>query len=264
MRYWRLVVGALVVCAVTFGSAWAQIAIIDSATTGRNAATAVLKNRILETARMQRERLRAMARRLSAASLARYRSHDRPAWRAYGDEQALLYADSYRMALAHGDPSGSAYSYVARARQGAADVLAALPAAARGVVAPALATLDAADSTLIAGTHLAGVLRWNSPRELTAIDALESDVTNPSDLQSATAVLDKVSAATLLETRQKQARLQYLSAIVEQLVVDNKRARDAEAGVLNMQLHRLRNMDSSEDGGMLIGAANDLRAWRQP
>ena len=265
MRYWRLVVGALVVCAVTFGSAWAQIAIIDSATTGRNAATAVLKNRILETARMQRERLRAMARRLSAASLARYRSHDRPDWRAYGDEQGLFYADSYRMALAHGDPGGSAYSYVARARQGATDVLAALPAAARGVVAPALATLDAADSTLIAGTHLAGVLRWNSPRELAAIDALESDVTNPSDLQSATAVLDKVSAATLLETRQKQARLQYLSAIVEQLVVDNKRARDAETGVLNMQLHRLRNMDSTEDGdAMLRGAADDLRTWRQP
>src|SRR5688500_13480901 len=109
MRYWRVVVGVIFVCAVTFGSAWAQIAVSDAATTGRNAATAVLKNRILETARMQRERLRAMARRLSATSLARYRSYERPDWRAYGDEQALLYADSYRMALAHGDPSGSAY-----------------------------------------------------------------------------------------------------------------------------------------------------------
>ena len=55
---------------------------------------------------------------------------------------------------------------------------------------------------------------------------------DPSEGQSATAVLDKISGAALLETRQKQARLQYLTAIVEQLVVDNKRARDTEAAAV--------------------------------
>ena len=109
------------------------------------------------------------------------------------------------------------------------------------------------------------MLRWNTERELTAIDGLESDVVDPSDLQSTTAVLDKISGAALLEARQKQARLQYLTAIVEQLVVDNKRARDSEAALLNMQLQRLRSLDWSEDGGgMLTGAADDLRTWRQP
>ena len=66
----------------------------------------------------------------------------------------------------------------------------------------------------------------------------KSDVIDPSEAQSATAVLDKISGAVLLETRQKQARLQYLTSIVEQLVIDNKRARDTEAAVLNMQLRR--------------------------
>ena len=264
MRYRRILIGVLVLCGVGFGSAWAQIAVTDPGTTGRNAVIAVMRNQILETVRVQQERLRAMAQRLSAASLARYRSPERPDWRAYQDTRTL-YADSYRMALGHGDSTGTAYSYVARSRLAAGDALASLNPAAREAVTRALATLDAADSTLVAGTHQAGVLRWNGQRELAAIDALESDVTDPSDLQSATAVLDKVSAAALLETRQKQARLQYLSAIVEQLVVDNKRARDTETALLNMQLHRLRGLDRGEDGGgMLTGAATDLRTWRQP
>jgi hypothetical protein len=128
-----------------------------------------------------------------------------------------------------------------------------------------LATLDAADSSIIAGTHEAGALRSNGQRELNAIDALESDVIDPSNDQSATAVLDKISGAALIETRQKQARLRYLTAIAEQLLVDNKRARDTEAATLNMQLRRLRGSDAGEDGGgMLTGAGDDLRTWRQP
>lgn len=265
MKYRRIVLSVVILCVIGFGSAWAQIAVTDPATTGRNAVIAALRNQILETVRVQQERLRAMAQRLNPTSLARYRSSERPEWRAYQDGPSLLYADSYRTALRHGDPNGSAYSYVTRSRLRAADVLGTLNPATREALAGALATLDAADSTLIAGTHQAGALRWNTERELTAIDGLESDVVDPSDLQSTTAVLDKISGAALLEARQKQARLQYLTAIVEQLVVDNKRARDSEAALLNMQLQRLRSLDWSEDGGgMLTGAADDLRTWRQP
>lgn len=96
-----------------------------------------------------------------------------------------------------------------------------------------------------------------------ATDALEHDVLDPSPRQSATAVLDKISAAVLIETRQKQSRLQFLTALVEQLVVDNKRARDTEAAAMNMQLRRLM-ADPGEDGGFLSGAGNALRGWRQP
>jgi hypothetical protein len=136
---------------------------------------------------------------------------------------------------------------------------------AQDAIGRALATLDAADATIIAGTHQAGLLRWNGRRELAAIDALEADVVNPSEDQSTTAVLDKISGAALLEARHKQARLQYLSAMVEQLVVDNKRARDTEAALLNMQVRRLLGVDWGEGGGgMLSGAGDELRTWRQP
>jgi hypothetical protein len=99
-----------------------------------------------------------------------------------------------------------------------------------------------------------------------AIGELERHVTDPSPDQSATAVLDKISGAALIETGQKQARLQFLTALVEQLLVDSKRARDTEAAALNMQLGRLRAFGDGEErrNGLLEGAAEDLRAWRQP
>ena len=76
-------------------------------------------------------------------------------------------------------------------------------------------------------------------------------------------VADKISAAVLLETRNRQARMEFLTAIVEQLLVDNKRARDAEAAAMNMQLGRLR--DGRRAGlGLLAGAGDDLRSWKQP
>jgi hypothetical protein len=130
-------------------------------------------------------------------------------------------------------------------------------------VTSALATLDAADSVLVASTHQTGALRLNGRRELAAIDALESHVIDPSDAQSMTAVLDKVSGAVLIETRQKQARIQLLAAVAEQLIIENKRSRDAEAAGMNMQLARLRD-GRAANSSLLSGAGADLRGWRQP
>ena len=262
-RFSLIVVGSVATLVVGLGSAWAQIAVTDPATTGRNAVVAVLKDQILSVVGTQQERLRSMARRLSAATNLDKYATPSPQWAAYDDQ--LTYADPYRQALRGGDPTGSGYAQIARTRQELSSGLTGLNPIAREVVERALATLDAADSTIISGTHQAGVLRLNARREQVAVDALESDVINSSEDQSTTAVLDKISGATLIEARQKAARLQLLTGIVEQLLVDGKRARDAETGLLNMQVNRLRLSHVGEDGGaMLTGAAADLRAWRQP
>ena len=77
-------------------------------------------------------------------------------------------------------------------------------------------------------------------------------------------MLDKISGAVLIGTRQKQARIQFLAAIVEQLLVDNKRARDTEAArhehAAAAAPHAARGVAAS----LLDGAGNDLRTWRQP
>jgi hypothetical protein len=267
MRIQRITVVALLAC-ITLGlqPAWAQWVVNDPSTTARNTVTAVLKRSLLQTLNLERERLRRMSARLSAlTSLRRYAIDEIPRWRTHAwDTETFPYAAGYHAALNYGDSSGNEYFRVARNRQSADPaLLAQLPPGARDTVTRALATLDAADSMLVAGTHQTGTLRLNGRRELAAIDALESHVIDPSEEQSMTAVLDKVSGAVLIETRQKQARLQLLAAMAEQLIIENKRSRDAETAGMNMQLGRLRD-GRAANTSLLSGAGADLRGWRQP
>lgn len=267
-RYRRIVFGASVaLLSIGLGSAWGQIVVTDPGTTARNVMTAVLKSQIVETLTEQHGRLRRMARRLSAhTNLDKYSVPDPPKWRTHGSDE-FLFSQAYNDALIFGDVEGNAYVGISRPVVAAQDALARMSPAARRALLAQLATLDLSDATAIAGTHQTGQLRFNGRKqELRAIELLEAHVIDPSQEQSATAVLDKISGAVLIETRQKQARLQLLTAIVEQLIVDNKRTRDTEAAVLNMQLGRLRAMAESGEGGrgFLTGAGNDLRTWRQP
>jgi hypothetical protein len=245
----------------------AQIPVTDSATTMKNVVTAALKSQILDTLTEQARQIRRMARRLSVfTDLAKYAVADPTRWRSYRYQDVNLYANPYVEALNGGDPDGTAYKAIARTRTDVETVLAALgedgpvPDAS---LAAALATLDLADSSLITGTDQNGRLRAGGKREMRAVDSLERDVADGASTQSATAVADKISAAVLLENRNRQARLQVLTAMVEQLLVDNKRSRDAETAAMNMQLGRLR--DGRTAGlGLLSGAGNDLRTWKQP
>src|SRR5215831_7402169 len=60
---------------------------------------------------------------------------------------------------------------------------------------------------------------FNDRREQEAIDQLDSDVLDPSDEQSTTAVAEKLSGSALIAARQRQARAELLVGIVEQLLV---------------------------------------------
>lgn len=257
-------VAMVVIVLSGLSSAWAFV-VTDPATTARNAVTAVLKTRLITTLSEQGRRFHRLARRLSVfTNLDKYAVPDVPRWRVYRSQDVHWYANPYSEALNYGDPDGVAYAEVARARAPIGAELDGLPPSAIATIAAQLATLDLADSTIIAGTDQNGRLRPQGKREMRAIDALERDVVDPSPAQSATAVLDKISAAALIETRQKQSRLLFLTALVEQLIVDNKRARDTETAGMNMQLGRLRAEEQQLAGGWLAGAATDLRTWRQP
>jgi hypothetical protein len=108
------------------------------------------------------------------------------------------------------------------------------------------------------------LLRFNGrTQELPAIDALESQVVDPSDEESATAVLDKISGAVLIGARQRQARSQLLAAFVEQLLIESKRERDADAAAMNMQLVTWRERHAANEA-FVAGTGDALRTWRQP
>jgi hypothetical protein len=206
-----------------------------------------------------------MARRLSVSTnLDKYLVDEVPRWRVYRFQNVNLYANPYSEALNYGDAEGMAYAAITRARERAGVAgLNGLPNA-RAALAAQLATLDLADSANIVWTDQNGQLRANGKDQMQVIDTLEREVVDPSQAQSTTAVLDKISAATLIQTRQKQSRLQFLTGIVEQLIIDNKRARDTETAAMNMQLGRLRTIDEEGGAGLLAGASSDLRTWRQP
>ncbi|MEO7276333.1 MAG: hypothetical protein ABIX28_20270 [Vicinamibacterales bacterium] len=240
----------------------AQVAVFDAAVTFRNSVTAVIEEALASLERVQRLQLVRMAQRLSALDLARYRLPDSPRWRTHGSDTDL-FATAYISALYLGDARGSAYLGVAQPVLDAAAALRSLPSTARRVLLAQLATLDAADATIIAGTNDTGRLRFTGRRELQAIDTLDRDVTNGSLEQSTTALLDKISGASLIAAGQRQAREQLLNGVVEQLLLDSKRARDTEAAAMNMQLVAWRDR-SAANAAFVAGSGEALRAWRQP
>ena len=143
-------------------------------------------------------------------------------------------------------------------------LLGRLSPAARLAFTRRLATVNLADAAAIAAIHDTGQLRFNGRKEeLPAIDALDAHVIDPSNEQSTTAVLDKISGAVLIGARQRQARGQLLAAFVEQLLVDSKRARDVDATAMNMQLVTWRDARGANEA-FVAGSGDALRTWRQP
>lgn len=254
---------AVVILVLTAPVARAQLPVTDVAVTFRNAATAVAQEYLLRVQDEQHRKLRQMAQRLSLfTDLRKYVLEEPPRWRTQGGD--FLFANPYNDALIFGDTQGSAYLSLAHPLVTSIDRLAQLSPAARRAVEARLATVELTDAAAISATHDTGQLSLNGRRrELQAIDALERHVVDPSNEQSATAVLDKISGASLIGARQRQARIQLLTGVLEQLLVDSKRARDAEAAVLGTQLTTWREGRAANEGFM-AGTGDALRTWRQP
>jgi hypothetical protein len=262
----RLVFFLVLAATLAAVPAHAQVVVYDPAVVTRNSITAVIKEYLAELQTQQHSQLRRMAHRLSMfTDLGKFRIAGAPLWRIHDFENPELFrfARDYHAALNYGDEGGGAVRAVTQALLNEPALLARLtPAARRALTAP-MATLDVAAATLMSGTHDTGRVRYNGRAELRAIQALETDVTNGSLEQSMTAVLDKISGGVLVGARQRQNRVQVLAAVVEQLAVEGKRARDTEAATLNMQLTSWRDRESV-NAAFVAGAGDALRTWRQP
>jgi hypothetical protein len=241
----------------------AQLVVYDAATTARNTVTAAVKQYLFETERQQHMKIREMARRLSAlTNLRKYVTEDVPRWRTHGGD--FFYAQPYNDALIFGDPAGSAFIELSQRLLADAGLLDRLDPATRRLMQARLATVNLTDAAAIAATNGTGQLRLlGRKNELQAIDALERDVVDPSSVQSTTAVLDKISGAALIGARQRQARIQLLVGMVEQLLVDSKRARDTDTAALAMQIVTWRDGRAAGQG-FVAGSGEALRTWRQP
>jgi len=236
----------------------AQLIVNDPTITYRNTVIATLKDMLVRLQQQQHSELRRMAHRLSMfTSLQKYRLPDVP----WGGN--VLFANDYHAALNYGDRLGRGFLAVSHPVDSAASAIARLPAGIRRDLLSRLATLDLTDSAVITGTHDSGQLRFNGRRELAAIESLEQDVTDDSLEQSTTAILDKISGASLIAARQRQARVELMSSLVEQLLVESKRSRDTDAAAMNMQLVTWRD-GAAANRAFANGAGNAISTWRQP
>lgn len=261
----RVILVAAVVLGVV-GDAQAQFAVVDPANVARNAVTAVLKEYLVNTQQIQREQLQRMARRLSrVTSLTKYALPGAPLWRIHDfqDPTVSAIARDFRAALNYGDRAGRALLAVSHDVQAVAGLLNGLSPSASRAVRSRLATLDAAAASMIAASHQSGETRLNGRQELAAVEALEGHVIDPSDEQSATAVLEKINGAGLIAGRQRQARVQLLASLLEELLISTKRTRDADAAALNMQLTTWRD-GATANQAFVAGTGDALRTWRQP
>ena len=255
----------IVFVVLTSSDAWAQLVVNDPAVTVRNAVTAALKEYLLNTQRDQHEQFRRMAQRLSALTrLDKYVLPNTPRWQLYDIQNPtlLVLTRDYRTALNAGDVGGTAWGAVTAPVTVASALVSRLSPAAQRAILTRLGTLDVADAVGMAATNETGHLRANGRLELAAINALETDVVDPSSEQSTAAVLDKLSGAVLIGGRQRQARAQLLAGLLEQLIVDSKRSRDSETTVLNMQIVQWRD-GRAANNAFVAGTGDALRTWRQ-
>ena len=260
MRRALVSLGVIVLCAPATS---AQLVVTDPAVTIRNTVTATLKEYLLMVQEEQHRKLRRMATRLSMhTNLDKYSLPDPPRWRTHGGD--FLYSQPYNDALIFGDPTGAAFVELSHPLVTVQSLLHRLSPTARRAIAARLATVSLAEATAIAATNDTGQLRFNGrKKELPAIDALDAHVIDPSNEQSTTAVLDKISGAVLIGARQRQARAQLLAGVVEQLLIESKRARDSEAASMNMQLVTWRDGRAANEA-FAAGTGDALRTWRQP
>jgi hypothetical protein len=252
--------GAIVLVLMAAAPMRAQEVVLDPTNLVETILIAERTAREYETLIEQYQTIVRMARGLGA--LDRYRmptigitSHDLSRW---------PFAAPWLQGLNSGDPYGGLYDQTARVLERPGVLLSALPPAARKAIENAYATIELTDSVAVIGANQVALIRDYSRRLQDAIAELQRDVLNPSsDYHQVTAVLDKVAAGELIGRRQDMATNQLLSHALEQLLIRGKRARDTEAVNMNMRLLGMR--DGRAAGASLVrGAADDLRAWRQP
>jgi hypothetical protein len=201
------------------------------------------------------------ARRLPVNQATRYRVPTLP-WPSHGT--AAAYAHPLLDALNRGDATGAQYAQTIAAVDPIQTALAQIPAGLRARIGTAYATIELADRVARSAVHQAGALRTHGATVLQTIQSMEDDAVSGDDrFHTQAALLNKINAASVLGLRIAEQTSQSLLHVVEQLLVTNKRQRDAEAKLMNAQLYQWRYGQSYAQD-LFRQTAQGLDSWRQP
>jgi len=194
----------------------------------------------------------AMASRYHAAS---------PPWTLNGGAGTLPSTQALINALNQGDPGGSGYRQVVDPLDTALDVLASMPASLQRRFADKYASIQMADAVSTMGVDQSGTARTGGNLFLQVLQSLESDAFSTADAyNSETALLNKIDASSVVGLRIGEETNQFLSSAIEQLVVDNTRKRDTEAGLMNAAITQWR-YGAAYGLDLYSHTALDLDSW---
>jgi hypothetical protein len=204
----------------------------------------------------------AQARRLPVDLASRYRL-DPVRWRPH-DAGPYPYARSILSALNAGDPAGTLYDAGTDQLEALDALLAAVPPDLRRRLETIYGSIELADSVAKMAINQVGTTRTNGRLALTTIQNMEDDaVSGSDDFHTQTALLNKINGATVLALRLEETASQLQLNILEQLLVQNKRSRDAEAQIMDAHLFQWQ-YGPAYGRDLFSRTASGLDSWRQP
>jgi hypothetical protein len=204
----------------------------------------------------------AQARRLPVDLATRYRLVP-VRWSTYADARTYPYAEAILSALNIGDPNGGLYDLSVDRLDTLDDLVALVPAELRPRLRLLYGALQFDDSVAKAAINQVGVTRTNGPFALSTIQNMEDDAVASSDeFHTQVALLNKINGATVLALRLNETASELQLHILEQLLVQNKRTRDAEAEIMNARLFQWR-YGAAYGSDLFSHTAADLDSWRQ-
>jgi hypothetical protein len=256
----RVVVAALGLC-LTTSHASAQFAVVDPATTVKQSITAGLKELAIKVDQKITAATAEMAKRIN-----QYRDlKDYAIDQTFGRVVRLIDGPLARLAV----PLGYAGVFMDALNTGkrvASDIdrLYIDPRDPVGsVLAGSIRSIDIADSVLESGVDTVGRIHQLETGEYARLARLDADVNGAH--ASTTAVLQTISAAGLIRARQQQTRTELSMALVETLLMENLREREADAAMNRMRIVALNYAaDDGGEGGAQGVRFGDLAGWRQP
>jgi hypothetical protein len=179
------------------------------------------------------------AKRLPAAVIGRYRVPETP-WQLH---QVDLVTDPL-------EPLG--------------DVLATVPTPVLPRLSAHYAGIAAAERLLKRAIDQAKAVRIGGASMMRAIQALDDDAVSDADeYHVETALLNKITGASVLGLRIAERGTQFLAHTVEQLILENMRKRDTEAQLMNAHLFQW-NYGARYGSELFSHTAKGLDGWRQP
>jgi type IV secretion system protein TrbJ len=219
--------------------------------------------RSYNTLRLQYEQILRNARRVPVDMSRRYRSALSP-WRALQASDTYGTTSPWARAANSGHGVLGAYGQVTEHLNAYGAALANLPADQVARLKNAFGTVELTDGANQYALETIGTLRANSATVETAIQALEDDaLSRAAEMNTEVAVLNKLSAASLISVRAAQDANQLLVALAEQEAVQSKRVRDAEARAINQHV-RFASQGKQALTRQAQGSSAAMLTWRMP